>query len=231
MEPRELVYRERFMRYLRTIFKPGMKVLDAGCGSGDMALLISELGCRVIGIDVNCYESWQTRTSERLRFREGSGEKLTFSDNEFDGVISMDALHHMAWPEKALAEMRRVAKKQAPIVIIETNRLNPVTFCRMTLLAKHETFTPKKFFKMISDSDPDHQALMIESRCLPWNAPWLLAMQNKFSDILETLPFLKHWLTYQMAILSGVGEKIGPKIDETEPMSKRQARVAGGVVI
>lgn len=219
------------MGHLRSLFKPGMRVLDAGCGSGDMALLLKDLGCDVVGLDAHAYAHWEARSSDRIKFCLGSSEAMAFGNGSFDGVISMDALHHMAWPEKALAEMVRVAKAQAPVVVIETNRLNPLTFIRMTLVAGHETFTPRKFFKMVEQTIAGPcQRIMVESRCLPWNAAWLLNLQKVVSNLLEALPWARPWLTYQMALFSGKGTKVDVKIDTTESMAKRQARVESELV-
>src|SRR5712691_9130953 len=36
---------------LRTTFRPGMRVLDIGCGSGDEAIALAALGVEVVAID------------------------------------------------------------------------------------------------------------------------------------------------------------------------------------
>src|SRR5512135_2478802 len=111
METRERVYRERLLRRLRQHFPAGARVLDAGCGPGDGAELLAELGCRVVAVDVEPHpEDWARRARPDIEFRQGTAESLDFPDASFDAVWVMDALHHMERPDRALDELLRVAK-------------------------------------------------------------------------------------------------------------------------
>ncbi len=84
------------MGHLRSLFKPGMRVLDAGCGSGDMALLLKDLGCDVVGLDAHAYAHWEARSSDRIKFCLGSSEAMAFGNGSF-------TLWH--WPHKIYLEI------------------------------------------------------------------------------------------------------------------------------
>ena len=51
----------------------------------------------------------RTRYPE-IEFEEGDAASLSFSDEEFDAVVANFVVHHMARPEEALAEARRVLR-------------------------------------------------------------------------------------------------------------------------
>jgi ubiquinone/menaquinone biosynthesis C-methylase UbiE len=211
MRPNERNYRERLLRRLRPYLKAGMTVLDAGCGPGAAAEMLAELGCRVTAIDVEPHPAeWEARARLGIAFSKASAESLEFADGSFDAVWVMDALHHMEDPERGLAELARVAKPGAPVLVIESNRRNPILYLRMTLIAGHQTFSRARFRRMLAAVDPDHGYFMVESRCLPWSWPWLLTLQNALSDLLERARCFDPWLTYQIGVLKGRGRAARP---------------------
>src|SRR5437773_4353402 len=71
--------------------KPGMKVLDLGCGDGTTALPAAKLGADVLGVDIarNLVEAGTKRASEQgltnCRFQEGDATNLQgLQDQSFD---------------------------------------------------------------------------------------------------------------------------------------------------
>jgi ubiquinone/menaquinone biosynthesis C-methylase UbiE len=80
----------------------GARVLDAGCGEG---VLVQEYAdrLRIKGVDANYHSDL---------VREGSVTALPFTDGEFDEVLCLDVLEHLAFGEQstALGELFRVLK-------------------------------------------------------------------------------------------------------------------------
>ena len=89
----------------------GARVLDVGCGSGDLAALILSLrpDLHIEGIDV------LVRPGTAIPVTEFDGAHIPFPDNHFDAAIVVDVLHHTDDPQRVLAEIARVA----PVVIIK----------------------------------------------------------------------------------------------------------------
>src|SRR5690554_353842 len=79
------------------LFKPHkeMKILDVGCGTGNFSVKLAEMGCKVVGIDLSekMLNIARAKIKEDLdlEFHKMDACKLEFSDEEFDGVISMAA--------------------------------------------------------------------------------------------------------------------------------------------
>jgi len=97
--------------------RPGLRVLDIGCGTGSLTLLLQRLhpGVEVVGLDPDPKALAITRRkAERaglaLRLDQGFSDRLPYPDASFDRVFSSLMFHHLAADEKAatLREVRRV---------------------------------------------------------------------------------------------------------------------------
>lgn len=91
------------------------EVLDLGCGTGSLALLLAERGAarRVLGIDIApayiAYAAARCR-DPRVSFRVGDAMALDLPDRSVDRAFSLLALNFTPAPERAIAEMRRVTR-------------------------------------------------------------------------------------------------------------------------
>jgi SAM-dependent methyltransferase len=100
--------------------KDGERVLDLGCGTGELAAAILESSrpTEVQGVDASPeYIGYaETRLRDpRLRLRVGDACALDFPDKTFDRVLSLLMLHFVTRPQDAVAEMRRVARPGAVV--------------------------------------------------------------------------------------------------------------------
>lgn len=101
--------------YLVPELRPGLRVLDVGCGPGtitaDLARLVDPGA--VIGVDRApevIARARQDGAASNLRFGAGDVYALDFPDDHFDVVHAHQVLQHLADPVAALAEMRRVCR-------------------------------------------------------------------------------------------------------------------------
>lgn len=106
---------------------PGSRVLDAGCGEGDVAArLAARFGLEVDGVDLLEFNLQRARRkaarlglTDRLRFHCLDYAELPFADQTFDGVYTMETLVHAFDHQRALRELRRVLKPGGKLVLFE----------------------------------------------------------------------------------------------------------------
>lgn len=100
---------------------PG-RVLDGGCGLGDVAALLRPAAERVIATDL----SWENvrRASENLA-RHGSAtvvqaaaERLPFDDGSLDTVILADVIEHVVSVGETLGEVARVLRPGGRVICV-----------------------------------------------------------------------------------------------------------------
>ena len=89
-------------------------LLDVGCGTGIATVLFP---CEKVGID----PSAELLKQASFKTIVGRAESLPFPDNSFDIVICMTAIHHCE-VDKALAEIKRVAKRDVVVTVLKKAR-------------------------------------------------------------------------------------------------------------
>lgn len=100
--------------------KPGMHILDVGCGTGNFSIKLAKMGCKVTAVDVSDGMLEKARRkSENLavEFLNMNAVQLHFPDNLFDAVLSVTAFEFIADNQRAFDEMLRVVKSGAKIVV------------------------------------------------------------------------------------------------------------------
>jgi ubiquinone/menaquinone biosynthesis C-methylase UbiE len=188
---------------LRCIDKSGVtfqgdeRLLDVGCGNGRVARLLRERVAEVVAIDIESSSEWQDAPG--LTFQVADGEQLPFADASFDIVHSKDSLHHMNDPAKALAEYRRVLRAAGTLLVIESNRYNPVFYVHMTRMLGHEHFPRRRFHELIRESFPHAQFRSFEAHYVP-AGDWLLPFQHAVEETLERIPGLSRLVSYNVAV-------------------------------
>ena len=95
--------------------RPG-SVLDVGCGEGVLSARWAERigGGRIVGIDLpdpKLEAHWRTHPQANLEFTSGRAEELPFERGEFELVAAIETLEHVSDPERAVAELARVASR------------------------------------------------------------------------------------------------------------------------
>lgn len=105
--------------YLIGELRPGMAVLDVGCGPGTITADLAELvspGGRVTAVDaaeevlVRARAHAAERGVTNVEFAVADVHALDFPDDSFDVVHAHQVLQHVGDPVRALREMRRVCR-------------------------------------------------------------------------------------------------------------------------
>jgi ubiquinone/menaquinone biosynthesis C-methylase UbiE len=110
---------EFFLAHLR----PGMRVLDCGCGPGSITVGLAEHVApgEVIGIDIDPTHIAlaQTRAADaglsNVRFETADMYTLPFANAAFDAVFCHAVLAHLRHPSQALSEIRRVLQPEGVV--------------------------------------------------------------------------------------------------------------------
>ncbi len=104
----------------QSVVSPGDRVLDACCGTGDLAVAASKAGATVTGID------FSPRMLERARRKlpsatwvEGDLLELPFDAGSFDDATVGFGVRNVADLEGSLAELRRVLAPDGRVAILE----------------------------------------------------------------------------------------------------------------
>lgn len=100
----------------------GERVLDIGCGAGQLALPAARDGALVTAVDIatNLVEQGRAAAAKEglsVRFAEGDAEALDFPDASFDLVFSFIGAMFAPRPELVSAEMVRVCRQGGRIVM------------------------------------------------------------------------------------------------------------------
>lgn len=123
----------RYLFYFMVVAKslglrPGDEVLDFGAGSCYVSELLNRFGYRTVALDIDrevlAIGSERLTldprcNSQRAKFVTGDGMRLPFGEASFDGIICINALHHMPDYRATLGEMYRVLKAGGRAVFSE----------------------------------------------------------------------------------------------------------------
>lgn len=106
--------------------KPGDRVLDLCCGTGDIAFLFANKDCDVMGLDfseemlrVARERQEESPPKRKVDFIQGDAMKTRLPDNHFDVLTIGYGLRNLADCDAALAEMKRVLKPDGQLLILE----------------------------------------------------------------------------------------------------------------
>lgn len=141
------LFRERMLQreFLALMGDVG-RVLDAGCGSGSLAMDLQKHGFRVDAIEHSSefvemvrHKAARYGAETRVAVQQASVTHLPYEDAVFDGAVCGEVLEHVL-PEDggdtaAIAELHRVLKPDAPVVV--SVPLNPKLWDESDVWAGH----------------------------------------------------------------------------------------------
>jgi len=206
--------------YLLKEFK-GKKVLDYGCGDGNISVFLAKNGIDIVGIDI---ADIRIKNSKKLAVKEGMGdrtsffvmdaEKTTFPDNYFDGILCTGVLHHLDI-EKAFKEIARILKPDGSIICNEPLAYNPIfqLYRRLTphlrsewemhhILSKKDIKEGEKYFRKVEKRFFHLFSLL----AVPFRNSklfnFVLWPLEKIDLLILKLPFVKWWAWQIIFILS-----------------------------
>jgi SAM-dependent methyltransferase len=99
----------------RLPLRAGDQVLDAACGTGNLAVIAARAGCDTAGLDLASNLIAQARARAEgeglaIEYREGDVEAMPYPDATFDLVVSMYGVMFAPRPDVVVSELLRVTK-------------------------------------------------------------------------------------------------------------------------
>ena len=102
------------------VVQPGDRVLDACCGTGDLALEAERQGGQVVGLDFSERMLERARRkSQTVEWLQGDLLALPFDDGSFDAATVGFGVRNVANLDLGLRELRRVLRPGGRLVILE----------------------------------------------------------------------------------------------------------------
>jgi SAM-dependent methyltransferase len=112
-------------------FEPGARILDVGCGTGWTTLFLAESGYKPFGVslapaEIQIARDRARRWGSQAEFAVADMEYLTL-DQDFDGALVFDALHHTTRPRTAIAAIARHLRPNGWILFGEPSWLHAIS--------------------------------------------------------------------------------------------------------
>ncbi|MBM7789383.1 class I SAM-dependent methyltransferase [Tenggerimyces flavus] len=98
---------ETYADFFLPRLSPEARVLDVGCGDGEITLGLAAYAGSVVGVDL---ADDFAEPTENVTFQDGSVYDLPFADGEFDAAFAHSMLEALERPVDGLAELRRVLR-------------------------------------------------------------------------------------------------------------------------
>ena len=209
--------RSIFAKKLDDEIPMGSNILEAGCGTGQMSIILSRYARQIYGIDLSkgsLIEAKQFINSNDIKsvhlFRMNIF-KLFFEENTFDVIISNGVLHHTYNPKLAFSKLVRVLKPGGIIVIGLYHRYGRIIQkIRQSLIKNFGDsfkFLDKRFREKISDKK---------------KYAWFLDQYKNPSETTHTYLEVLNWFKVEnIEFLSSIPFDFNP---ENKLFQKREAK-------
>jgi SAM-dependent methyltransferase len=112
-------YEEQILPLVQKHLRSARRVLDVGCGEGQVARHIARAGAEVVGLDPTASQIRQAHSRGGLpRYVQAAGEQLPFHRDTFDAVVLCLAIEHIDPFEPAIDEIARVLAPDGQFLLL-----------------------------------------------------------------------------------------------------------------
>jgi ubiquinone/menaquinone biosynthesis C-methylase UbiE len=120
--------RSRFVEAVSAFRHPPADVLDYGCGSGNIARALAEIGYSVSACDISkgmirMARATDARSTVPITWidLDAKAPRLPFEDRSFDAVIASSVFEYLADPLTALRQLRRIMRNDGCLLFTVPN--------------------------------------------------------------------------------------------------------------
>jgi 2-polyprenyl-3-methyl-5-hydroxy-6-metoxy-1,4-benzoquinol methylase len=144
--------------------RPGLSVLDVGCGWAYGTYWARTRGCRVTGIDLGMDQLRWARhelpEAADLGLTNANAKTLPFRDGTFDRVVSVEMMEHVFRPDRpaVFAELARVLKPGGRLALSTPNPSSPIERLKQVAVAipALRNALPSACFPEASDTETEY---------------------------------------------------------------------------
>ncbi len=119
-----------YYKWVKKQVKDKEKILDVGCGNGELAVYLAKDNNCIVGIDPynSCIERAQkmTKNYNNISFEVSSFEDFDSSSDSFDAVVFIASFHHMVAVD-AIEKAKKILRRGGKIVIVGCARPNSIS--------------------------------------------------------------------------------------------------------
>jgi ubiquinone/menaquinone biosynthesis C-methylase UbiE len=117
---------ERFTARLSELSPPPARILDFGCGTGDIAAAMDRMGYEVTGCDIaepmiEIARSSHSGMPTKWICLKPDWEALPFADCSFDGVVASSVFEYLVDVQRVAAELSRVLRPGGVLLLTVPN--------------------------------------------------------------------------------------------------------------
>ncbi len=150
----------------------GLRILDIGCGGGLLAEPMARLGADVVGADaaernIPVAQLHAEQSGLEIDYRHTTAEAMAADGEQFDVVLNMEVVEHVADPLAYLTACQQLLKPDGLMVCSTLNR-NPKSYLMAIIGAEHvmrwlpkgthewsKFITPDELFELIRQAGLD----------------------------------------------------------------------------
>ena len=147
----------------------GLRILDIGCGGGLLCEPMARLGATVVGVDaaagnIPVAKIHAEQSGLTIEYRHGTAEALAADGEQFDVVLNMEVVEHVADPLGYLTACQQLLKSGGLHICSTLNR-NPKSYMMAIIGAEHvmrwlpkgthewsKFITPDELFELLSNA-------------------------------------------------------------------------------
>jgi len=160
---------EVYESLIRQRLRPGMRVVDLGCGRGGVLEQLGDVVMHPVGLDPDLLSLREHRLSQLPR-AVALADAIPIRDGCADIVVCSWVLEHLAEPGKAFAEIRRVLAPGGCFIFLTPNANSLIALVSRLLRPLQQTLVPRLYGRAGADTFPVRYRANTPSRIAAWAA-------------------------------------------------------------
>ena len=147
-------------RFFLATLKPGMRILDVGCGPGTITIGFAERvqSGEAIGVELDLIQTEKVAlraSSDRLnlRFEQANAYALPYADGSFDAVFMSALISNLQHPIKALSEAFRVLRSTGVVGVKEFDQRANIIYPEFEFQSKVDDLHNR--LRLLNGHDPN----------------------------------------------------------------------------